>query len=99
MGVDEILKALGDPTRVAIVEELSRRDDQTLFEICTRLLDRGAEMSRQAVAKHIAVLRDANIVTVSTVGRTSVHRLDREALRAAQGWLSATIAATEGSST
>jgi len=88
--VDSIFNALGDPTRVAIVEELAARDRQSLFELCTRLLDaHGLGMSRQAIAKHIAVLRDAGVLTVEQVGRTSVHSLDRRALQRARDWLSA----------
>lgn len=87
--MDSIFNALGDPTRVAIVVELADRDRQSLFELCTRLLDaHGLGMSRQAIAKHITVLREAGIVTVEQVGRTSVHTLDRRALARARQWLS-----------
>lgn len=88
--VESIFNALGDPTRVAIVEELAIRDRQSLFELCTRLLDtRDLGMSRQAIAKHISVLRQAGLVTVEQVGRTSVHTLDRATLSRAREWLSA----------
>lgn len=96
--MDGIFNALGDPTRVAIVAELASRDRQSLFELCTRLLDsHGLGMSRQAIAKHIAVLRDAGVVTVEQVGRTSVHSLDRTALERAREWLSAMHQHTEDS--
>jgi DNA-binding transcriptional ArsR family regulator len=95
--VDSLFNALGDQTRVAIVEELAERDSQSLFELCTRLItSRGLSMSRQAIAKHLAVMRDAGLIEVSTVGRTSVHSLNRDALRRATGWLS-TIANQEDS--
>jgi len=88
--VDSLFNALGDPTRVAIVEELARRDSQSLFELCTRLISgRGLSMSRQAIAKHLAVMRDAGLVSVTTVGRTTLHTLDRDALRRGAAWLSA----------
>ena len=87
--MDSIFNALGDPTRVAIVEELAERDSQTLFELCTRLIStRGLSMSRQAVAKHITVLRDAGLVDINAIGRTSVHTLNRAALSQATVWLS-----------
>lgn len=87
--MDSLFNALGDPTRVAIVEELALRDSQSLFELCTRLISgRGLSMSRQAIAKHLAVMRDAGVITVATVGRTTVHTLDREALRRGGAWLS-----------
>ena len=89
--MDRIFDALGDPTRVAIVLSLTERDRQTLFELCTRLLDAGRPMSRQAVARHVAVLTAAGLVSVTTVGRTSVHRLEPSALLAAQEWLTTLI--------
>ncbi len=93
--MDTVFNALGDPTRVAIVEELGERDNQTLFELCTRLISaRGLSMSRQAIAKHLSVLREAGLVEISSVGRTSVHTLNREALRQGMTWLS-TLAANE----
>ena len=88
--MDRLFNAIGDPARVAIVEELAERDNQSLFELCTRLItNRGFSMSRQAIAKHLAVMRDAGLIDVSSVGRTSVHTLNRDALRRATGWLSA----------
>ena len=88
--MDSLFNALGDPTRVAIAQELAERDSQSLFELCTRLLSsRGLSMSRQAIAKHLAVMRDAGLISVTTVGRTTVHTLDREALRRGAVWLSA----------
>jgi len=48
-------------------------------------------MSRQAVARHLAVLRDAGLVEVRTVGRTSMHQLDRAILSSARDWLSTLI--------
>ena len=88
--MDRIFNALGDPSRAALVEELAERDSQSLFELCTRLItNRGISMSRQAVAKHLAILRDAELVEVSTVGRTTVHTLNRDALLRATGWMSA----------
>lgn len=96
--MDSIFNALGDPTRVAIVEELADRDSQSLFELCTRLIaGRGLSMSRQAIAKHLAVLRDAGVVTVSAVGRTTVHTLDRGALVRAGEWIS-TLTEPKGTS-
>jgi len=90
--VDSLFNALGDPTRVAIVEELAHRDSQSLFELCTRLISgRGLSMSRQAIAKHLAVMRDAGLIDVSSVGRTTVHTLNRDAVRRAAGWLSALV--------
>ena len=86
--MDSVFHALADPTRRAIVEELASRDDQTLFELCVRLItDRGKPMTRQAVSKHISVLKDAGLVTVTKVGRTTIHHLDSRALADARAWI------------
>jgi DNA-binding transcriptional ArsR family regulator len=88
--MDSVFHSLADPTRRAIVEELAARDDQTLFELCVRLItDRGMPMTRQAVSKHISVLREAGLVTVSKVGRTTIHHLDSRALADARSWIEA----------
>ena len=58
-GVGDVFKALADPTRRAILDELQERDDQTLFELCTRLISRhGLGSSRQAISQHLDVLED-----------------------------------------
>lgn len=86
--MDMVFKALADPVRRALLEDLKKRNDQTLFELCVRLItERGMSMSRQAVSKHIVVLREAGMVSVHTVGRTTIHHLDTHALAAARGWI------------
>jgi DNA-binding transcriptional ArsR family regulator len=86
--VDAVFKALSDPTRRILVEELAERDGQTLFELCVRLISRhGLEVSRQAVAKHLDVLEQAGLVTIRREGRYRLHSLDRAPLRATwDGW-------------
>jgi DNA-binding transcriptional ArsR family regulator len=86
--VDQVLRAIADPTRRALLTELRRRDGQTLFELCTRLITvHGVAVTRQAVSKHLAVLAEAGLVHVTRAGRTSVHRLDPAPLGAALDWL------------
>ncbi len=87
-GVDAVFKAISDPTRRILVEELADRDGQTLFELCVRLVSRhGLDVSRQAVAKHLDVLERAGLVEVRREGRYRLHTLDRAPLRAAwDGW-------------
>lgn len=86
--MDAIFKALGDPVRLAIVDGLVARDGQSLFEIVTRLvMVHGFSLSRQAVSKHIAVLEGAGLIAIDRVGRTTVHRLNTEALASARAWL------------
>ena len=83
-GVDAVFKAISDPTRRILVEELAERDGQTLFELCVRLISRhGLDVSRQAVAKHLDVLEGAGLVHVRREGRYRLHTLDRVPLRAA----------------
>ena len=85
--MDGIFRALGDPVRLTVVSELGHRNDQTLFELCMRLINLGHSLSRQAVAKHITVLREAGLVQVSTSGRTTIHHLDADALIQAEAWV------------
>jgi len=88
--VDEVFRALADPTRRLLLAELRRRDGQTLFELCTRLISvHGVAVSRQAVSKHLGVLADAGLVRVARAGRTTVHRLDPGPLAGVSCWLDA----------
>jgi DNA-binding transcriptional ArsR family regulator len=80
--VSAVFKALGDPTRRAILDELTEKDGQTLFEICTRLtMKHGLGSSRQAVSQHLAVLEEAGLVTARREGRYKFHHLDTSPLR------------------
>jgi DNA-binding transcriptional ArsR family regulator len=77
-----VFKALADPTRRAILDELTQRDGQTLFELCTRLtMGHGIDSSRQAISQHLDVLEDAGLVHTRREGRTKVHHLDTSPLR------------------
>ncbi len=92
---DEIFRALADPARVAIVEELRERDGQALFELCGRLvMRRGSDITRQAVSKHLAVLADAGIVVARREGRTVRHSLTPGGLAPARDWLATAPAAS-----
>ncbi len=85
----DVFKALADPTRRAILDELTERNDQTLFELCSRLaLKHAVASSRQAVSQHIDVLVDAGLVRTRREGRYRFHHLDRQPLeRIADRWL------------
>ncbi len=77
-----MFKALADPTRRAILDELADRDGQTLFELCTRLIGKhGLSSSRQAVSQHIDVLEAAGLVHSRREGRYKLHHLDTRPLR------------------
>jgi len=80
--VGDVYRALADETRRALLDELTARDDQTLFELCARLATaHGVVSSRQAISQHLAVLEDAGLVHVERRGRTRVHRVDTAPLR------------------
>jgi DNA-binding transcriptional ArsR family regulator len=86
--MDRSFRALADPVRRALIEELSDRNDQSLYELCGRLLTgRGLTITRQAISKHIAVLVDAGVVTVTASGRTTNHHLNPGALTIARDWI------------
>lgn len=88
MTPDLVFRALGDPTRLAIVDELRGRDGQALFELCTRLITkRGIAVSRQAISKHLALLSEAGVIEAVRDGRTTRHRLQSAALDTARAWL------------
>jgi len=77
----DLYKALADPTRRVIMDELARRDDQTLCELCTRLAVRHEIGStRQAISQHLDVLEDAGLVVTRREGRCKYHRFDPTAL-------------------
>ncbi|MEA2244578.1 MAG: hypothetical protein QOD24_4134 [Solirubrobacteraceae bacterium] len=85
----DVFKALADPTRRAILDELAARDDQTLFELCSRLAAwHQVSSSRQAVSQHLDVLVAVGLVRTRREGRYKFHRLDRRPLeRLADRWL------------
>lgn len=78
----DIFRALADPTRRQILDELTVRDGLTLFEICGRLaMLHGLASTRQAISQHLAVLEEADLVHTRRVGRTKVHELNTVPLR------------------
>lgn len=82
VGVGDVFKALADPTRRAILDELTERNGQTLFEICTRLAMKHAMGStRQAVSQHLDVLEQAGLLTTRREGRYKFHDLDTSPLQ------------------
>ena len=85
----DVFKALADPTRRKILDELAERDGQTLFEICSRLATKHQlGSSRQAISQHLGVLEDAGLVESRREGRYRFHNLNREPLeRIADRWL------------
>jgi DNA-binding transcriptional ArsR family regulator len=80
--VGDVFKALADPTRRAILDELTERDGQTLFELCARLATKhGLGSTRQAISQHLDVLEVAGLVRTQREGRYKFHHLDTAPLR------------------
>ena len=78
----DVFKALADPTRRKILDELAERDGQTLFEICSRLAMRyQLGSSRQAISQHLEVLIGAGLVTSHREGRYKFHYIDTAPLQ------------------
>lgn len=75
--VVDVFKALADPTRRIILDELSERNGQTLFELCARLTtNHGSRSSRQAISQHLEVLESAGLVQTRREGRYKFHYID-----------------------
>ena len=82
MPVGDLYKALADPTRRSILDELRQRDGQTLYELCVRLIsNHGLGSSRQAISQHLDVLEAAGLVKTRRQGRFKFHDLDTAPLR------------------
>jgi uncharacterized protein YndB with AHSA1/START domain/DNA-binding transcriptional ArsR family regulator len=69
--VEPVFKALADPTRRELLDELFRRDGQTLGALANRF-----DMTRVAVAKHLRLLEDAGLVATRRRGREKLHYLN-----------------------
>jgi DNA-binding transcriptional ArsR family regulator len=91
--MDEVFKALADPTRRELLDRLRLRDGQTLGALEARL-----PMSRFGVMKHLRVLEEANLVVTRRRGREKLHFLnpipirrihDRWVSKYAEPWASA----------
>ena len=77
----DVFKALADPTRRVILDELLERDRQTLFEICSRLaMKHGLGSSRQAISQHLDVLETAGLVETRREGRYKFHYINTRPL-------------------
>jgi DNA-binding transcriptional ArsR family regulator len=81
--MEELYRAIADPTRRAILDELVERDGQSLFELCARLaMKHGISPSRQAISQHLEVLESARLVIAKREGRYKFHWFNGEPLRA-----------------
>src|SRR5688572_32517892 len=69
--MDDVFRALADPTRRGLLDELFKEDGQTLTALEARL-----PMSRFGVMKHLKVLEEANLVVTKRRGREKLHFLN-----------------------
>ena len=69
--MDEVFRALADPSRRRLLDSLNDRNGQSLRELCA-----GLDMARQSVSKHLAILEHANLVTAVRHGREKFHYLN-----------------------
>jgi DNA-binding transcriptional ArsR family regulator len=69
--LDAVFKALADPSRRKLLDELHTNNGQTLSELCAHLA-----MTRQAVTKHLLLLEEANLVATVWRGREKLHFLN-----------------------
>lgn len=85
----DVFKALADPTRRRILDELTERNGQTLFEICSRLATKhGLGSSRQAISQHLDVLEAAGLVETRREGRYKFHHINPDPLdQIVERWL------------
>jgi DNA-binding transcriptional ArsR family regulator len=84
MSEDAVFRALADASRRQLLDRLHQMDGQTLGELC-----RGLDMTRQAVAKHLAILGEANLVSWKRNGREKLHFINPVPINEiAERWIS-----------
>ncbi len=84
VGMDEVFRALSDPSRRRLLDSLHDRNGQTLRELCA-----GLDMARQSVSKHLAILEDASLVATVRRGREKLHYLNAAPIsEIAERWIS-----------
>jgi len=74
--MDEVFKALADPTRRELLDRLFAEDGQTL-----KALEEGMPMSRYGVMKHLRLLEEAGLLTTKRRGREKLHFLNPVPIR------------------
>ena len=77
-----VFAAVADPTRRVLLERLRASGPLSISE-----LSDGLPMTRQAVTKHLAVLRDSGLIRARRAGRERLHELDAGPLREVDDWL------------
>ncbi|QQZ09952.1 ArsR/SmtB family transcription factor [Heyndrickxia vini] len=86
---DAIFKALADSTRRLILDELSERNEMTLYELTARLIMKhNLSISRQAIAKHLTTLENAELIKSKKKGKYRVIVFNNQPLKnLLKGWI------------
>jgi DNA-binding transcriptional ArsR family regulator len=84
MDDDTVFRALADASRRQLLDRLHANNGQTLGELCL-----GLDMTRQAVAKHLAILEAANLISWKRHGREKLHFINPVPInQIAERWIS-----------
>lgn len=87
--VDDVFRALSDPSRRLLLDQMAETEGQTVGELCAHL----SEMSRYGVMKHLGILESAGLVVTQWSGRTKHHYLNRVPIRELHDrWISQILA-------
>ncbi|MFJ7730704.1 ArsR/SmtB family transcription factor [Lysinibacillus sp. NPDC097231] len=79
----DVYAAIADPTRRELLRLLAEADELPLHELTAQF-----QMGRTAVSKHLAILKDADLVIARKVGRETRYRLNANPLKEIQDWVS-----------
>lgn len=77
-----LFRALGDPTRLKMVQRLSSGASYTITTVST-----GLNISRQGARKHLQILAEAKLVSLEPKGRDTLVHLDRESLNQGKAFI------------
>ncbi|WP_281065209.1 ArsR/SmtB family transcription factor [Glutamicibacter protophormiae] len=80
VAIDEVFSALAEPTRRRIIEAL-KSEPKAVGALVTEL-----EISQPTVSKHLKVLREANLVSMTAAGQRRIYSIDTEAVEVLVGW-------------
>ena len=80
VAIDEVFSALAEPTRRKIIEAL-KSEPKAVGALVTEL-----EISQPTVSKHLKVLREANLVSMTAAGQRRIYSIDTEAVEVLVGW-------------
>jgi len=77
-----LFAALGDETRLVLLDKLGRESPQSITSLCA-----GSKLTRQGVTKHLRVLEGAGLIKGERHGRERLFRLERDAMNDARAAL------------